>query len=348
MHYPKWAFFFITVLAVAPSARAATYGLKSHGRAVSSINPSSAYQDLRDDTGWLLTGPAIVSLNADSGTGGAGGAHVDAVLNAISNYSTLHVFGHGDSTNSNQTGAFSWDSSYIGGEPNAWSMDRLHITSSTLPIGAPVTLQFTLVFTGSVSASTPPSGFDTHATLHGQLYASSSTNSPQPNVNLNVGDSTVTSYDTHQTATLQTAVGSYVTLNDKFWIDMSANSNTLSPVFTQSYAFDAATTARIDMLTPGASYVADSQSFSYFPGDTNDDGLVDLTDLNNVLNNFGSTVVGNPGDDDSNGVVDLSDLNNVLNHFGANHTAGTLSAVPEPALACLFAAIPLLTRHRRR
>jgi hypothetical protein len=83
------------------------------------------------------------------------------------------------------------------------------------------------------------------------------------------------------------------------------------------------------------------------PGDTNNDGVVDLTDLNNVLNNFGSTGTGNPGDDNSDHVVDLSDLNAVLNNFGTTYTS--LSAVPEPATLSLLAlgATSLLARRRR-
>jgi hypothetical protein len=86
------------------------------------------------------------------------------------------------------------------------------------------------------------------------------------------------------------------------------------------------------------------------PGDTNSDGVVDLTDLNNVLNNFGSTGTGNPGDDDSSGVVDLTDLNNVLNNFGTTYAASALNVVPEPASLSLLAlgATSLLARRRRR
>jgi len=65
------------------------------------------------------------------------------------------------------------------------------------------------------------------------------------------------------------------------------------------------------------------------PGDTDDDGDVDLDDLNAVRNNFGG--VGDPIAGDTapfDGDVDLDDLNAVRNNFGA---AG--SAVPEPAAA---------------
>lgn len=51
------------------------------------------------------------------------------------------------------------------------------------------------------------------------------------------------------------------------------------------------------------------------PGDLNGDGVVNFTDLNLVLSNFGSS--GAPGDANGDGVVDFADLNVVLSKFGA-------------------------------
>ncbi len=65
-------------------------------------------------------------------------------------------------------------------------------------------------------------------------------------------------------------------------------------------------------------------------GDTNDDGKVDLNDLNNVRNNFGGAGV---GDTDGDNDVDLDDLNNVRNNFGA----GGSQSVPEPQAMVLLA-----------
>lgn len=87
---------------------------------------------------------------------------------------------------------------------------------------------------------------------------------------------------------------------------------------------------------------------THIPGDTNGDGVVDLTDLNNVLNNFGVNATGNPGDDNGDGTVDLTDLNDVLNNFGS-HAASALSSVPEPTTLslCALGATSLLARRRR-
>lgn len=82
-------------------------------------------------------------------------------------------------------------------------------------------------------------------------------------------------------------------------------------------------------------------------GDTNGDLRVDLWDLNDVRNHFGSDGVGVPGDSNDDGVVDLIDLNDVRNHFGDIASA----AVPEPStlLLTLFGVVtaPFLQCWRR-
>lgn len=72
------------------------------------------------------------------------------------------------------------------------------------------------------------------------------------------------------------------------------------------------------------------------PGDTNGDGNVDLNDLNNVRNNFGTAgpVGSTPGDAfPFDGNVDLDDLNGVRNNFGT--ISGGAAAVPEPGTLAL-------------
>jgi hypothetical protein len=54
-------------------------------------------------------------------------------------------------------------------------------------------------------------------------------------------------------------------------------------------------------------------------GDTNDDGIVDFTDLNNLLSDFGDAGEGTEWltDLDGSGTVDFADLNAVLSNFGS-------------------------------
>lgn len=86
-----------------------------------------------------------------------------------------------------------------------------------------------------------------------------------------------------------------------------------------------------------------------FPDD-DDDGQVDLDDLNNVRNHFGETgpnLIGDMGLKD--GIVDLNDLNYVRNYFGGFDSAESRS-VPEPSslLLAVVAAVSVWAVRRAR
>lgn len=95
----------------------------------------------------------------------------------------------------------------------------------------------------------------------------------------------------------------------------------------------------------------DAQVVTGQDGDTDDDGDVDLDDLNGVRNNFGALGASDGSlDGDAfpfDGTVDLDDLNGVRNNFGA---VGGANAVPEPGSLALAAmtAIGLGFVARRR
>jgi Aspartyl protease len=83
------------------------------------------------------------------------------------------------------------------------------------------------------------------------------------------------------------------------------------------------------------------------PGDTNADGVVNLTDLNNVKDYFG-TDGSLGGATNADGVVNLTDLNDVKNNFGQSLPSAGLNAVPEPAslLLCLISPFILCSLRR--
>ncbi len=91
----------------------------------------------------------------------------------------------------------------------------------------------------------------------------------------------------------------------------------------------------------------------HLPGDTNGDGVVDLSDLSTILNNFGkASLLKSDGNFDGADSIDLTDLSDVLNNFGQtvstlNGGAALPTAAPEPASLTMFAAGTLLLARRR-
>ncbi len=84
-------------------------------------------------------------------------------------------------------------------------------------------------------------------------------------------------------------------------------------------------------------------------GDANGDGKVDLTDLNIVLNNLGtSTNLRTNGNFDGAATIDLTDLNDVLNNLGTSLSGSAVVATPEPVSMALLAPAALLLLRRRR
>lgn len=79
---------------------------------------------------------------------------------------------------------------------------------------------------------------------------------------------------------------------------------------------DAGALAFILDFTNGTSAVVLARTVLPCPGDTNGDGVVDFSDLNQVLSQFGQSGAGLAGDLNGDGVVDFLDLNIVLGVYG--------------------------------
>jgi hypothetical protein len=103
----------------------------------------------------------------------------------------------------------------------------------------------------------------------------------------------------------------------------------------------------LDQILAGVDSIAEAAQIFGTPavaGDTNGDGEVNVVDLNNVRNNFGSEGTPILGDTlPFDGEVDVHDLNNVRNHFGT----GPTSAVPEPATWILCVLLVAITTGAR-
>lgn len=106
-------------------------------------------------------------------------------------------------------------------------------------------------------------------------------------------------------------------------------------------------------LTSAYTYGTANITVSQLVGDTDGNGKVELQDLLNVKNFFG-TGTGTPpiaNDTNGDGFVNLQDLLNVKNFFGTgNGSGGGDSAVPEPASFALmgFAGLALLAVRAKR
>jgi len=117
-------------------------------------------------------------------------------------------------------------------------------------------------------------------------------------------------------------------------VDLHAFLADLEMDFTWSEAFDIAEDGTIvGVATADREYAVlwTPVTEPMLPGDTNGDGLINIDDLNNVRNYFGTgdgtDLSGIPGDAyPFDGFVNVDDLNAVRNHFGA-----ASAAVPEPA-----------------
>jgi probable HAF family extracellular repeat protein len=114
------------------------------------------------------------------------------------------------------------------------------------------------------------------------------------------------------------------------WVLRSANAINDTD-WIVGYGTNAAGAIHAFLLQPG----------SFFLGDANGDGKVDILDLSTVLTNFDKTgMLWKDGDFDGNGSVGINDLSNILTNFDKTQSSGAgLTAVPEPSTIALLTAL---------
>lgn len=89
-----------------------------------------------------------------------------------------------------------------------------------------------------------------------------------------------------------------------------------------------------------------------FPGDVDMNGVVEFSDLNTLLSNYGLPGTFTSGDFDHSGVVDFDDLNTLLTNYGLSApVSASIAPVPEPGTLVLGAlglcAIGIAVRRQK-
>jgi beta-glucanase (GH16 family) len=113
-------------------------------------------------------------------------------------------------------------------------------------------------------------------------------------------------------------------------------------------AGDYAGAANLNSNTPYTMSIDYIQSYTsgYLLGDTNNDGVVNATDLATVMANYGKSVTGGftSGDFNGDGVVNADDV--ALYELGASERIGATGPLPEPGTLALL-ALPWIALRRR-
>ncbi|MCA9751647.1 MAG: T9SS type A sorting domain-containing protein [Gemmatimonadetes bacterium] len=237
-------FVLLTVLSagIAPAAAQTPLGLKTHFRLVNSMPNQTTPGELRVGDGWAVAGPLVTE--GHNHISNPEGMHSNSDFTAVADYGYLHFSGSGDAVSFFPNGCFLWVDDWIGAEPRAQYRDRLFVTSSTLPSGTPVVVQFDLTLSGfaTVTDINPSSTFS----------ATFTADHPGTDVSLSLADAPgVTS------ATLDTFVGDVIDVHGVLRVYMYAY-GVMSPGHTASIAADV--TAQIDVtpLTAGVSVTSSS------------------------------------------------------------------------------------------
>ncbi|MFO0832892.1 MAG: hypothetical protein U0637_13755 [Phycisphaerales bacterium] len=228
--------------------------------------------DTSTDTNWLQAGPLVSSGGHTTPPFGTG-CQSSFGYTIVSDYGMMAWDGTVTANSCSDCGIFmNFDSATYGGFPKSQFMDRITVTSSSLPGGSPVTVHRRLEVSGGFTAG-PNAGASLACTFSGGgrvLSVSGGAGIDSDDVILNVG----TSYD---------IAGS-----------LAANYFAATTNFNQASTYAAGTAAvvTLEILTPGAS-LSSCSGHNYAPPQTcdpidfNNDGLFpDTQDIDDFLTVF--------------------------------------------------------------
>jgi hypothetical protein len=136
-------------VALAPAARAQTpSGLATEFRLLNGMEDGSNSGDARFADGWVTAAP-LITHGANTVTNSLGMSS-SSDFTATADYGELRFYGSGAASTVPGHGCYLAVDDWIGFRPRAEFTDRIYLTSSVLPTGAPVTLRFQLTQSGSV------------------------------------------------------------------------------------------------------------------------------------------------------------------------------------------------------
>jgi len=225
---------------VAPAAFAqGAMGLRSDFRILNSMLCGSNNGEVRETSPWVTVGPLVVNLQ-NSVTSTCYSNTSSSSFTVSADYGELSVAGTGAATAEvGVTGSMLALGTVVGGDQNAVYTDRLYVSSTTLPIGTPATVQVQLLLTGyfDILDANPSVGYATEVRAS---YGSTTL------LDLLLGTTG------SSVGTFATTVGDSAQLTGSLTVGFSANG--VAAAVDGSSSVDANLVARtfVTSLTPGA------------------------------------------------------------------------------------------------
>jgi hypothetical protein len=322
-----WA---LTGLAGVSSADQTVVGDVISGLTATGQQPISNNQTFDNTTAATVLVPTTAAVSSGQPGGNYATASVTGSMGTLHSYASATYFA--DST-----------TNYAEAQTTVEAAEYATVTSSTLPAGAAVTLEYVLRIDGSHSVISNADGYEMGATAIMQGTDSSG-----------AGSSVYLRYDASTTSsdlfigTLSTAVGDRVNIGSRMDLAAYVAGNS---IYQTSFAdYSNTLHAYVNAFTAGATITPDSgYNYASLPGDANFDGIVNGQDIADVASHWLQSGLGIEGDANFDGIVNGQDIALIASHWLQAGGGGTGAAVPEPATLVTVAlgGLVLLACRRR-